>query len=189
GCAAVLLPHTRDGAVDWASFEALLARTVATGLTPAVNMDTGFVQLLDGRTRQRVLEVAEDVAGPGFLAGAFVADRAGDPFDEVAYGAAMAAIADAGGTPVVFPSHGLNALDPAAWVDAHRRLAGACDRFVAFELGEQFVPYGRIYPLEAYRDLLGVEACIGAKHSSLSRVLEWQRLAARDELRPAFAVL
>jgi hypothetical protein len=74
-------------------------------------------------------------------------------------------------------------------VAAHQQLGTVVDRFVAFELGEMFVPYGRIYPLEAYRDLLGVDACIGAKHSSLSRVQEWARLAARDELRPGFAVL
>jgi hypothetical protein len=33
-----------------------------------------------------------------------------------------------------------------------------------------------------------VPQCIGAKHSSLSRVLEWQRLALRDARRPDFKV-
>ena len=51
GCAAVLLPHHTDGSVDWPSFRSLLERTVAAGLTPAVNMDTGFVQLLSPETR------------------------------------------------------------------------------------------------------------------------------------------
>jgi len=51
-----------------------------------------------------------------------------------------------------------------------------------------FVPYGRIYPLDAYEELLGIEACIGAKHSSLSRVAEWDRLAVRDRVRPEFHV-
>ena len=32
-------------------------------------------------------------------------------------------------------------------------------------------------------------ACIGAKHSSLSREAEWERLAVRDEVRPDFRVL
>jgi hypothetical protein len=36
---------------------------------------------------------------------------------------------------------------------------------------------------------MGVEQCIGAKHSSLSRELEWQRLQLRDETRPDFRVL
>ena len=51
GHAAMFLPHTAFGEVDWSSFERLLARTVESGLVPAVNMDTGFVQLLDDTTR------------------------------------------------------------------------------------------------------------------------------------------
>jgi hypothetical protein len=49
GISAVLLPFTADGDVDRRSFEALLADTVSAGLIPAVNMDTGYVQLLDTR--------------------------------------------------------------------------------------------------------------------------------------------
>ena len=52
-----------------------------------------------------------------------------------------------------------------------------------------FVPYGRIYELEAYGALMEIPQCIGAKHSSLSRELEWDRLALRDEQRSAFLVL
>jgi len=59
----------------------------------------------------------------------------------------------------------------------------------AFELGPQFAPFGRVYDLEAYRALLTVPQCLGAKHSSLSRPLEWQRLALRDALRPDFLLL
>ena len=51
-----------------------------------------------------------------------------------------------------------------------------------------FVPYGRIYSLDAYQGLLGVPSCIGAKHSSLSRAAEWDRLAVRDRVRPDFHV-
>ena len=52
GMSAVLLPYTAAGAIDWADVEAHVARTAAAGLTPAVNMDTGYVQLLDaGRPR------------------------------------------------------------------------------------------------------------------------------------------
>jgi hypothetical protein len=43
--------------------------------------------------------------------------------------------------------------------------------------------------LDVYRGLLGVKRCVGAKHSSLSRKMEWQRLRLRDELRPDFRVL
>ena len=203
GCAAVLLPHRLDGSVDWPSFRSLLERTVAAGLTPAINMDTGFVQLLDPETRAVVLATTAEVVGSAspvmradrpapsphrFLAGAFVADRPGDGFAPDRYRAELEAVHQAGGTPVVFPSHGLNALEPAEWVAAHRTLAAGADRFLAFELGAQFVPYGRIYPLDAYRGLLEIGACIGAKHSSLSRAEEWARLVLRDAVRPDFHV-
>jgi dihydrodipicolinate synthase/N-acetylneuraminate lyase len=189
GMAAVLLPFSGAGEIDWAAFEAHVERTAAAGLTPAVNMDTGYVQLLDDATRTRVLDVTAGLVGPGFVAGAYVADEAGAPLDLDGYAAAAAAVAERGGTPVVFPSHGLNALDDDGWVAAHERLGAALDRFIGFELGPMFVPYGRIPSLEAYRGLLGVRSCVGAKHSSLSRRLEWERLAVRDEVRPDFAVL
>jgi hypothetical protein len=52
-----------------------------------------------------------------------------------------------------------------------------------------FVPYGRIVSLDAYRGLLDAPTCIGAKHSSLHRQPEWDRLALRDAVRPDFLVL
>ena len=52
-----------------------------------------------------------------------------------------------------------------------------------------FAPFGKIYSLEAYRRLLDIRQCIGAKHSSLRREPEWQRLAIRDAVRPDFLVL
>lgn len=189
GMSAVLLPFDPGGTVDWPAFASLIGSTVAAGLVPAVNMDTGYVQRLDGATRARVLDVARARAGDqGFVAGAFVADGPGAPFDLDAHLGAIDAIGMAGGTPVVFPSYGLNGLDDDGWVAAHEAIGARVDRFIAFELGAMFVPYGRIYSLTAYEGLLAVRSCIGAKHSSLSRVLEWERLALRDRLRPEFHV-
>jgi len=188
GMSAVLLPHTAGGAVDWDGLAAHVARTAGAGLTPAVNMDTGFVQVLDEATRDRVLEVAA-ANSDGFVAGAHLDDRAGDRFDLEGYRRQVDRIAARGGLPIVFPTHGLTALDGDGWVGAHAALAEQCDRFLAFELGPMFVPYGRIYDLDAYRGLLGIDACVGAKHSSLDRMPEWERLAARDEVRPDFMVL
>ena len=188
GMSAVLLPHTAGGAVDWDGLAAHVARTAGAGLTPAVNMDTGFVQVLDEATRDRVLEVAA-ANSDGFVAGAHLDDRAGDRFDLEGYRRQIDRIVARGGLPMVFPTHGLTALDGDGWVDAHAALAEQCDRFLAFELGPMFVPYGRIYDLDAYRGLLGIDACVGAKHSSLDRMPEWERLAIRDEVRPDFMVL
>ncbi|MBM3758546.1 MAG: dihydrodipicolinate synthase family protein, partial [Acidobacteria bacterium] len=55
GISAILLPFAESGAVDWPAFDAHVQRTVEAGLTPAVNMDTGFVNLLDDTTYREVL--------------------------------------------------------------------------------------------------------------------------------------
>lgn len=188
GMSALLVPHTADRAIDFAAFEAHLARTDAAGLTPAVNMDTGFVQLLGHAERLRILDIAAST-GADFVAGAFVADNPGDPFDRAGYLAAIDQIAERGGIPVVFPSHGLNELPEPELIAALGAIGAECDRFIGFELGAMFVPYGRIYSLEGYEALLEIASCVGAKHSSLSRTDEWARLTIRDRARPEFQVL
>ncbi len=187
GMSAILLPLDAGGGFDWPAFDAHVARTVAAGLTPAVNMDTGYVQLLDDVTRRHVLDRTAAITDR-FVAGAHVRDEAGDDVDLPALVAAARDVVAAGGTPVVFPSHGLGALPEDEWVATHRRLGEEVGDFVGFELGTMFVPYGRIVSIEAYEALLGVDQCIGAKHSSLSRTAEWARLAVRDRVRPDFAV-
>jgi dihydrodipicolinate synthase/N-acetylneuraminate lyase len=59
---------------------------------------------------------------------------------------------------------------------------------LAFELGTMFAPFGRIYSDDLFRRILGLEAFVGAKHSSLDRTTEWQRLQLRDRYRPGFKV-
>ncbi|MCP5058779.1 MAG: dihydrodipicolinate synthase family protein [bacterium] len=189
GMSAVLLPITEAGEIDWQGYRALLSQTAEAGLTPAVNMDTGYVQLLDDATRHQVLDTAKSIHGEGFVAGAHVRDQAGDGWNPDATSAAMDAIESRGGIPVVFPSNGLTSLDGPEWAGAHAGLARTSDRFIGFELGSMFVPYGRIYDLEAYAELMAIPQCIGAKHSSLSRQLEWDRLTLRDVRRPDFLVL
>lgn len=186
---AILLPHRDPATVDWDAFEAHVARTHEAGLTPAVNMDTGYVQLLDDATRVEALDRAQAIVGGEFVAGAFVADDEGAAFDLDGYESTVAEIAERGGTPVVFPSHGLNGHGDAAWLDAYGQIAGRVDRFIGFELGPMFVPYGRIVGLDTYRGLLDIPQCIGAKHSSLDRQMEWERLVLRNEVRPDFMVL
>lgn len=190
GISAVLLPWTDGGAsVDWDGFESHLTRTLEAGLAPAVNMDTGYVQLLDEPARREVLDRTNAlVAGGRFVAGAWVGDEPGAAFAPDRYRAELEAITAAGGTPIVFPSHGLAAA-PDGVVAAHEELARDVDAFLAFELSPAFTPAGRIYDLETFAGLLDLPACVGAKHSSLSRVLEWQRLRLRDERRPDFLVL
>ena len=190
GNSAILLPFLANGDVDWAGFAAHVRRTAQAGLIPAVNMDTGYVNLIDDATKRRALEMTRTELGVGrsYLAGAFVGDQPGAPFNFDAYARQMEMIQQCGGTPVIFQSYGLTQQSDERIVTAYARLGTIVDRFVGFELGAMFAPFGKIYSLAVYRGLMGVKQCIGAKHSSLRRDLEWQRLALRDATRPDFRV-
>ena len=190
GMSAVLLPFLSTGLVDWQSFEWHVARTCESGLVPAVNMDTGYINLLDAADRQEVLKRTQAVAsGRMFVAGAFVNDSPDSGFDVDAYTVRIDEIQRCGGTPVIFQSYGLTQQSDGEIVAAYRALGTRCDRFIGFELGTMFAPFGRIYSEEVYRGLMAIPPCLGAKHSSLRRDLEWQRLLWRDEVRPDFMVL
>jgi dihydrodipicolinate synthase/N-acetylneuraminate lyase len=189
GVSAILLPFTADGAIDWESFDAHVARTADAGLTPAVNMDTGYVHLLDDALRREVLDRTRGVLGDRpFVGGAFVGDVPGAAFDPDAYFRQIDFICGKGGVPVIFQSYGLTGLSDDRLIDAYTEFGNHCDRFIAFELSPVFAPFGKIYSLEVYRGLLGVRQCIGAKHSSLHREPEWRRLILRDKARPDFHV-
>ena len=189
GASAILLPFDAAGEIDWPGFEAHVARTCTAGLIPAVNMDTGYVNLIDPETWAKVLFRTRVIAaGTPFFAGVFVADHPGDRFNRDAYQFGIDIIRTGGGTPVIFPSHGLTGLPDADVVAAHAELARHVDRFIAFELGRAFSPAGRIYSLEVFRGLMGITQCVGIKHSSLHREPEWLRLVERDRLRPDFHV-
>ncbi len=189
GISAILLPFTDSGAIDWAGFTAHCVRTADAGLTPAVNMDTGFVNLLAPEQKIEVLDATRSaLGGKNFVAGAFVRDIFGASFDLEEYRRAVAAIVQRGGTPVIFQSHGLTALPDDELLAAYEAIGRDCDSFIAFELGTMFASFGRIYSPDLFRGLLGVRKCSGAKHSSLRREAEWQRLVIRDAVRPDFKV-
>jgi dihydrodipicolinate synthase/N-acetylneuraminate lyase len=185
GISAVLLPFTASGQPDWAGFERLLDRTWTAGLTPAVNMDTGYVNLLQPVERQRVLDMTGELAaGRRFVAGAFIEDDPRQPAD--AYQDAVARIRARGGTPILFQCTALASRPEADVLAVYRQVAAAGGPLLAFELGTMFAPFGRIYSTDFFRALLDIEAFTGMKHSSLDRLLEWDRLAARDRHRPEF---
>ncbi|AWM36013.1 hypothetical protein GobsT_62370 [Gemmata obscuriglobus] len=189
GISAILLPFTSSGDIDWPAFAAHCVRTAEAGLTPAVNMDTGFVNLLTPDQKIAVLDATRSaLGGKNFVAGTFISDAPGDAFDLSGYQRAAAEVVARGGTPVIFQSHGLTALPGPELVAAYEALGAGCDSFIAFELGTMFAPFGRIYDLDVYRGLMGVRRCVGAKHSSLNREAEWQRLVLRDAVRPGFKV-
>jgi dihydrodipicolinate synthase/N-acetylneuraminate lyase len=187
GISAILLPYTDEGAIDWDGFCAHVARTAEAGITPAVNMDTGYVNLLSDGERLEVLKLTrQTLGGKNFVAGAFVADQPGDAWNPGAVLRAAALAQQFGGTPVIFQSYGLTSHADIA--GAYAEIGRECPQFIAFELGKMFAPFGQIYSLETYAEMLDVPQCIGAKHSSLSRQLEWERLELRDRRRPDFKV-
>ncbi len=187
GISAVLLPFRADGTADFPAFGALVERTWAAGLTPAVNMDTGYTNLLTREERAEILGLVNSLArGRRFVAGAFIEGEPGDPVR--LYRRECNAIQCAGGLPILFPCAALKPLSGPELVEVFRGVAAECDEFLGFELGEMFVPFGRIWDLDTYRALLDLPQLKGAKHSSLSRELEWERLALRDARRPDFRV-
>lgn len=188
GIAATLLPYTREGAMDLPAFERHVARTRAAGLDVAVNMDTGFGDLLSPAERESVLDATRRALGPGpgFFAGAFALGAA-EPLP--AYREALAAIERRGGTAVIVQCPAMHAMGPAAKAALYAALAGACERgALAFELSTRFAPHGEIWDDETFARLLDVPGLLGAKHSSLDRATELRRLAARDRGRPGFRV-
>ncbi|MFN8531810.1 MAG: dihydrodipicolinate synthase family protein [Anaerolineae bacterium] len=189
GMSAILLPFDAHGEIDWDGFRAHVRRTSDAGLTPAVNMDTGYVNLLDDAQKREVLAQTADVlAGRSFVAGAFIGDQPGDAWSLDAYRQQVDLILEAGGLPVIFQSYGLTNQPNAKIIDSYVAIGRYTPQFIGFELGTMFAPFGKIYDMDVYEGLMAVPQCMGAKHSSLSRVLEWERLRCRDEARPDFKV-
>ena len=187
GISAVLLPWLPNGEIDFDSYQVGLERTWKAGLTPAINMDTGYANLLSPSQRQEVLLlVAQIASGRPFVSGAFVEDLQGEVVRN--YIDQCLLIQEAGGTPILFQSTRLTQLPKAQLVDAYRKVAKECDEVLGFELGKMFAPFGDIYDIDTFRELLSIPTLTGIKHSSLSREQEWQRLAIKNQERPDFCL-
>lgn len=187
GISAVLLPFLESGEIDWLSYENCLERTWNSGLSPAVNMDTGFANLISQQTRHSILErVSKQADGREFIAGAFVEDLSAPV--EQRYLSEGGKIADAGGIPILFPSTALAALSKSERLSLFQSVGRHQAEFYGFELGTMFVPFGEIYDLDFFKELMQIPSLTGIKHSSLSRELEWKRLELRDEYRPDFKI-
>ena len=112
GSSAILLPFADDHSIDWKSFDAHVERTCQAGLIPAINMDTGYANLIDEATRVEVLQRTQRIAGDsgfatGYVAGAFVADSSGEAFNLDAYAQQIDSIQKHEGIPVIFQTFGL----------------------------------------------------------------------------------
>jgi dihydrodipicolinate synthase/N-acetylneuraminate lyase len=189
GASAILLPFTAGDDVDWPAFEAHVTRTASAGLTPAVNMDTGYVNLIDTALQDEVLRRTQTLlGGQPFIAGAFVADQPGAAFNLDAYARRFEAIQQHGGLPIVFQSHGLTKQPGPEIVASYQALGTHADRFLGFELTTDLAAFGAVYDLETFAGMMAVPQCVGMKHSSFHRQPEWDRLELRDRQRPEFKI-
>lgn len=188
GMAAMLLPFREDGRIATDDYQACLRATFDAGLTPAVNMDTGYVNLLTPQEKAYVLDIAREAAeGRPFVGGAFIEGLEGDIVD--LYRREMDAVVAHGGMPIMFQTSRTHGLSTSEKVDVYARAAKGYETVYAFELGKMFAPNGEIWDLETMEGIMGVPEIKGAKHSSLDRLVEVQRLDLRDRVRPDFAVL
>ncbi len=188
GVSAVLLPFTSQGRIDERGFRVHAQRTLRAGLRLAVNMDTGYIDLLSSEEKQRVLEwTAELVGGRDWFAAGALPEPADAPA-ALLYSKECAEISKAGGVPVIFPSPHTAALDDAARLRFFQEIAATVDRFLAFELGPMFNPYGRMFSERVLAGLMELPQCRGLKHSSLDRAKELERLDLRDRVRPDFVI-
>ena len=188
GIAAALLPYEPDGRVAVEAFRRNLLATHAAGLTNAVNMDTGYVNLLGEDERLDVLRWTREALGAGvpFVAGAYIEGQAGDVVS--LYRRQMELIAESGGTPLIFQTARMHALGAREKVALYREVCRGFPAVLGFELSPVFAPSGEVFDEETVRGLLDIPELKGMKHSSLDRLTELSRLALRDRARPEFRV-
>jgi 4-hydroxy-tetrahydrodipicolinate synthase len=186
--AAMLLPFTDAGEIAEDAYVQCLIETAAAGLTPAVNMDTGYVNLLSEAEKLRVLRLAQQaLGGAPFVAGAYIEGLEGDVAD--LYRREIAAIAEHGGTPILFQTSRLHGRSSAEVVSAYSRAVSDVPEVYGFELGRMFAPNGEIWSGEVAEGIMSIPQIKGMKHSSLDRMIEIERLALRDRVRPDFKIL
>lgn len=188
GIAAALLPFDADGKIAVEAFQQHLVATHRAGLMNAVNMDTGYVNLLTQAEKTQVLRWARECLGPNapFVAGAFIEDEAGEPI--ALYRKRIDEIVSAGAIPILFQSARLKGKSPAEKVAIYKTVSEGYEHVLAFELSPRFAPNGEIFDSETFLRLLEIPEIKGMKHSSLDRLIELERLQVRDARRPDFRV-
>ncbi len=188
GMAAALLPYERDGRLAVEAFQKNLVSTQRVGLTNAVNMDTGYANLISDNEKRDVLKWTREALGNGvpFVAGAYIENEAGDAVP--IYRRQMDEIVKAGGTPILFQSARLHGKSPAETAAVYQEICRGYENVLGFELGRMFAPNGEIFADETVRRLMDIPELKGMKHSSLDRLIELKRLELRDTQRPDFRI-
>jgi dihydrodipicolinate synthase/N-acetylneuraminate lyase len=188
GIAAALLPFEQNGRVAVESFQQHLVATHRAGLMNAVNMDTGYVNYLFEAEKQGVLRWTREALGKDvpFVAGAYIEGLEGEIV--TLYRRQIDSIISFGGTPILFQTARLKGKPGADLAAAYQAVCRGYKEVLAFELGSMFAPNGEILATETVRRLMDIPEITGMKHSSLDRVIEFERLGLRDQLRPDFRI-
>jgi dihydrodipicolinate synthase/N-acetylneuraminate lyase len=188
GIAAALLPYEAEGKVAVEAFQRHLLATQQAGLMNAVNMDTGYVNLLTEIEKAHVLRWTQECLGENvpFVAGAFIEHQAGDVVD--LYQRQLDMIVAAGGIPILFQTARLHGKSSKEKSEAYKAACQGYSQVLAFELSPKFAPNGEMFDEETFKRLLDIPEIKGMKHSSLDRLLELQRLELRDVRRPDFRI-
>ncbi|HEV2401050.1 MAG TPA: dihydrodipicolinate synthase family protein [Candidatus Sulfotelmatobacter sp.] len=188
GIAAALLPYEADGAVAVEAFQKHLQATHRAGLMNAVNMDTGYVNFLSESEKRQVLSWTSEALGKdvSFVAGAYIEGQHGDLIR--LYRHELDTIASLGAIPILFPTARLHGKTWQEKVETYRLICQGYPNVFGFELSPKFAPNGEFFDGNTIRGLMEIPEMIGMKHSSLDRMLEFDRLALRDKVRPEFRI-
>jgi 4-hydroxy-tetrahydrodipicolinate synthase len=188
GIAAALLPFETNGRVAVEAFQSHLHATDRAGLVNAVNMDTGYVNLLSEAEKRDVLRWTREALGGNvpFVAGAYIEGLDGDVV--TLYRKKMEAIVAHGGIPILFQTSRLHGTTPAEKGAVYAAASQGYSQVLAFELAPIFAPNGELFDEETIRRLMDIPEIKGMKHSSLDRLTELNRLALRDAQRPDFRI-
>lgn len=188
GIAAALLPYQASGRVDVASFQRHLVATHRSQLVNAVNMDTGYVNLLTETEKHDVLSWTRDALGKSvqFVAGAYIENQEGDVVS--LYRQQLDTIVSFGALPILFQTVRLHGKSAKEKVASYEAVCKGYEEVFAFELSPKFAPNGEIFDESTVRGLMEIPELKGMKHSSLDRLLELDRLALRDAHRQDFCI-
>jgi len=142
GIAAALLPFEMNGRVAVEAFQNHLRATHSAGLMNAVNMDTGYVNLLCEAETLDVLRWTREALGGNvpFVAGAYIEGQDGDVV--TLYRKQMDAIVVHGGIPILFQTSRLHGKPSAEKAAVYAAASRGYSQVLAFELGSMFAPSG-----------------------------------------------
>ena len=177
--AALSVPVSEAGEIDFEVFARDLERTAEHGIEPAVLMDTYQINHCTLDDQVRGLETTREVMnGRAFTAGVYVEDEIqGDGIEDIirAYQAKIEQLENHyGASPIVFQTERLKDADAATVVRVYEGLAEASrGDLKAFELSPVFAPNGWMFPDDALIEILAGDKWAGAKHSSLDPSMEW----------------